>query len=322
MKLKLLLVMLGLMAGFWWATPARAFDIIYVCDPSVTSLTTPATLATSCATVSGGSLTIAGSVGGGTTIGGAMPTTGIAVCVSDGVNCRTPKLDGSDFLYVTLATGLDATNDHIDVAKINGVTVTMGNGVSGTGVQRFTLASDSTGNIATIGTSVTPGTAAGNLGKAEDGAHTSADVGVMALGVANEAGAAISGTDGDYTPIATDRAGNVFVRNTAANQWTYHEDSSNALTDTTVHASCGTGLYNYITSIVFSTNAATAASILFEDSTTTTILGPYYLEAVAGRGMNITFPGGKKQSTSATLVSVTTTGAIAHGLDVQGFCAP
>ena len=56
-----------------------------------------------------------------------------------------------------------------------------------------------------IGTA--PGTAATNLGKAEDAAHTSGDVGVMLLGVRNDADAARSGTDGDYTPLAVDSAG-------------------------------------------------------------------------------------------------------------------
>lgn len=38
-------------------------------------------------------------------------------------------------------------NSAVNVAQMNGVTVTMGNGVSGTGVQRVTIASDSTGVI-------------------------------------------------------------------------------------------------------------------------------------------------------------------------------
>lgn len=41
-----------------------------------------------------------------------------------------------------------AANSAVNVAQINGVTTTMGNGVSGTGVQRVTIASDSTGQIA------------------------------------------------------------------------------------------------------------------------------------------------------------------------------
>jgi hypothetical protein len=105
-----------------------------------------------------------------------------------------------------------------NVSQMNGVAVTMGNGASGTGVQRVTLASDSTGNIATIGTSVTPGTAAANLGKAEDAAHSTGDVGVMALSVRQNTAAATSGADGDYQPLITDTNGRLHVldQNSAA----------------------------------------------------------------------------------------------------------
>jgi len=40
-----------------------------------------------------------------------------------------------------------AANQSVNVAQINGVATTMGNGASGTGVQRVTIASDSTGTI-------------------------------------------------------------------------------------------------------------------------------------------------------------------------------
>lgn len=60
-------------------------------------------------------------------------------------------------------------------------------------------------------TDVVPGTAATNLGKAEDAAHASGDVGVMLLGVRNDANAAFVGTDLDYTPLAVDSAGNLQV---------------------------------------------------------------------------------------------------------------
>lgn len=43
--------------------------------------------------------------------------------------------------------------------------------------------------------------------KAEDAAHASGDLGMQILGVRNDALATRSGTDGDYTPIATDAAG-------------------------------------------------------------------------------------------------------------------
>lgn len=65
-------------------------------------------------------------------------------------------------------------------------------------------------------TSVIPGVGATNLGKAEDSVHTSGDVGVMELGVANEA-QTVFGSDGDYTPHATDTKGNtIIVGNVAA----------------------------------------------------------------------------------------------------------
>lgn len=59
-------------------------------------------------------------------------------------------------------------------------------------------------------TSLTPGTAADNLGKAEDAPHSTGDVGVMALGVANEANTTRC-ADGDYVPIAADTEGNARI---------------------------------------------------------------------------------------------------------------
>lgn len=100
-----------------------------------------------------------------------------------------------------------------------GVLGTTGNGVSGTGVQRVTLASDSTGvlatvstvtNVATIGTSVTPGTAAGNLGKAEDAIAGSGDTGVQMLGVRADTAAATA-ANGDYVPVLMDSIGRQWI---------------------------------------------------------------------------------------------------------------
>lgn len=59
-------------------------------------------------------------------------------------------------------------------------------------------------------TSIVPGTGATNLGKAEDAAHTTGDVGVMSLAVSNEANTARA-ADGDYLPMATDTEGNIRI---------------------------------------------------------------------------------------------------------------
>lgn len=59
-------------------------------------------------------------------------------------------------------------------------------------------------------TSITPGTSAANLGKAQDAAHTSGDVGVMALAV-HQSSAPSSLTDGDYVPLSINAAGELRV---------------------------------------------------------------------------------------------------------------
>lgn len=62
-------------------------------------------------------------------------------------NLRGANVNASNQLSVSL-DGSTATNISTNTAQMNGVTVSMGNGVSGTGVQRVTLASDSTGQVA------------------------------------------------------------------------------------------------------------------------------------------------------------------------------
>lgn len=51
------------------------------------------------------------------------------------------------------------------------------------------------------------------LVKAEDAGHTTADKGIMALAVRNDADAALSGTDLDYTPLAVTSAGILKTQN-------------------------------------------------------------------------------------------------------------
>lgn len=67
------------------------------------------------------------------------------------------------------------------------------------------------GTFAVQADSVIPGSGATNLGKAEDAAHSSGDVGVMALSVRQNTAAATSGADGDYQPLITDTNGRLHV---------------------------------------------------------------------------------------------------------------
>ena len=119
----------------------------------------------------------------------------------------------------------------------------------------------------------------------------------------------------DRTNAKGDLDGRIFMNDEHPRWWSYHEDSSNALTDASVAADPGDGFQVVITEIIFSTGAATACNIFFEEGSTK-VLGPWYLEAVAGRGLVWR---GKKHITASTAVTVTTSAAIAHGLDVQGY---
>ena len=126
-------------------------------------------------------------------------------------------------------------------------------------------------------------------------------------------------TESDATRLATDFDGTVFAHPHGPQIWNYHENSSSALTDASVHAAPGVGLSLYVTDIVCSTGAATAFNVFFEEGAST-VLGPYYLEAVAGRGVGLHFQTPKK-ITANTALTITTSAAIAHGIDVTGFTA-
>jgi len=125
--------------------------------------------------------------------------------------------------------------------------------------------------------------------------------------------------ENDATRIATDRDGTQFVHPHGPQIWSYHSNGSAALTDASVHAAPGAGLSLYVTSIVVSTGAATALNVFFEEGSTI-VLGPYYLEAVAGRGLALFFQVPKK-ITANTALTVTTSAAIAQCVDVMGFTA-
>lgn len=70
-------------------------------------------------------------------------------------------------------------------------------------------------NSGTI-TSLVPGSGATNLGKAEDAAHSSGDVGVFMLAVRQDTLASSTTTDGDYGAIKGDSTGAIYNRETQA----------------------------------------------------------------------------------------------------------
>jgi hypothetical protein len=88
--------------------------------------------------------------------------------------------------------------------------------VNSTGSLKTTVTSGSitvANEVDTNVLSVIPGTGATNLGKAEDGAHTTGDVGVMALAVRQNTQSDF-GADGDYVPLSVADDGGVRVSST------------------------------------------------------------------------------------------------------------
>ena len=127
----------------------------------------------------------------------------------------------------------------------------------------------------------------------------------------------IRATNLDRVNAIADSSGQQFVRVDSINIGSYHENSSSQLTDIVVRSAPGAGLSIYITDIIVSIGAATAFNIFF-DNGSFTILGPWYLEAVNGRGFAISFKSPKKNDANSPL-RVTTSAAIAHSIDVMYF---
>lgn len=159
-------------------------------------------------------------------------------------------------------------------------------------------------------------------GAAHDAAVTGAPllVGASAETAEDAAPANRVSADADVGRLSMDRDGALYVHPHGPQVWSYHENSAAALTDTVVHAAPGAGLSLYVTDIVVSTGAATAWNVFFEEGAST-VLGPYYLEATAGRGAVVRFFTPKK-ITPNTALTVTTSAAIAHSIEVCGWIAP
>lgn len=189
-----------------------------------------------------------------------------------------------------------AANSTVDLNKVGGTAVAVNNGAASAGTQRVTIANDSTGNIATIGTSVTPGTAAANLGKAEDAVHASGDTGVMGLTVRTDTAAALAGTTGDYQPQITDATGNTWVR----------EYYAPAYEDNTIQVAKVEQRFTYAqiaagqATTVVKSGAGFLHSITFNSAATATNVTTVY-DNTAGSGTIIAIPAATTATVPTTL---------------------
>ena len=183
-------------------------------------------------------------------------------------------------------------------------------------VKSGTVTTVSTVSAVTAVGTITPGVAATNLGKAEDAAHTSGDVGVMALAVRADT-LAPTGANGDYVPLLVDANGALWVSlgtkldpvNDSIMPYALAASFISAVTakievDTVIalFASAGGSLRNYVTSLLVTNSDATVGTLVEIRDGTTTVLWRGYA-APAGGGFACTFPVPLK-GTAATAINV------------------
>lgn len=126
--------------------------------------------------------------GGKLDVNASIDTTGLAT---------STKQDTGNTSLATIAGAVSATHVQVDVLTVPTVTVNA-------------HAVTNAGTFAVQSTSIVPGVAATNLGKAEDAVHASGDTGIMALGVVN-ANYATMAAEGDYAPFQLDQYGRLFT---------------------------------------------------------------------------------------------------------------
>ena len=251
----------------------------------------------------------------------------------DGVEGLLTTIDGDTGTLAVVGGGVEATAQRVTIASDStGVLSVDDNGgsltVDGTVTAAQATAANLNATVVGTGTfavqaALTAGTNTNEV--VGDVAHDAAAAGnpVLVCGVAQDTDDTAPpnrvSAESDAVRLATDRDGSVFVRPHGPQVWSYHENSSSALTDTSVHAAPGAGLSLYVTDIIVSTGAATALNFFLEEGAST-VFGPIYLEAVAGRGFCHRFATPKK-ITANTALTITTSAAIAHGIDITGFVA-
>ena len=208
---------------------------------------------------------------------GATDTGVLALATRDDALGALTPIEGDNVALRTDANGALWTHDDALDAALSGselqvdVVAALPAGTNNIGdidVLSIAAGDNNIGNVDIA--SIVSGTGATNLGKAEDGAHTSGDVGVMALAVRNDTpNAALAGTDLDYVPIAAYRTGAIRVappnEDFAAlggQQVKKYYTNAGAVTDGIVWSPAA-GARWYVTDIFI--NVSAAATITLED---------------------------------------------------------
>jgi hypothetical protein len=207
----------------------------------------------------------------------ALGTAGTAsadVITVQGIASMTAlKVDGSAVTQPISAAALPLpTGAATSAAQTTGNTSlgTIAGAVSGTEMQVDVVASlpAGTNNIGDVDVlSIVPGTGATNLGKAEDGAHTSGDVGVMSLGVRNDTMVDFSGADNDYTPFSVTPKGQVITANAPRGRKLHQKTTITSSTSETTVLTAAASTFHDVYGVIVTNTSATATEVTFKDAT-------------------------------------------------------
>jgi hypothetical protein len=228
----------------------------------------------------------------------------------DGVEALLTTIDADTSNLSVVGGGTEAAALRVTIANNStGVLSVDDNGgaltVDGTVTANLAAGTNNIGDVDVL--SVVPGTGATNLGKAEDAAHTTADVGVYMLGVRDTAPAAHSTTDGDYESIHVSDEGGVWSAEVASSQGgtavfrTLDADETEEDVKTSAGSVYGWFIYNDGAAEVYvKLYNATAANVTV-GSTTPVMTIP----VPAGSAANMAFSPGIRFDTAITIAATT-----------------
>lgn len=141
-----------------------------------------------------------------------------AVPASQSGTWNITNISGTISLPTNAATSAKQDTGNTSLSSIDGKLGSLGQKAM-TGSAPVVIASDQTAipasqsgtwNIGAISTSVTPGTAAANLGKAVDSAAGSTDTGILALAVRDDSLTVLTPVDNDYTQLRVNDNGRLW----------------------------------------------------------------------------------------------------------------
>lgn len=243
-----------------------------------------------------------------------VDASGVAVPVTDNSGSLTVDYATTGSGNATGALRVEIANNGTGLVGLNAGTNAIGKLAANSGVDIGDV------DVTTVGT-ITPGTAASSLGKAEDAGHASGDVGVMTLAVRNDALAAFAGTDLDYSPIAVESTGRQIYGLAPAAAMARGTATTTGTSSTSLIAASGNaGLKTYVTSVQISNSGSSFADITFQDGNGGTTIG--YGVAPASGGSIINFPIPLVTTANTALYFAASASSTTIKISAQGYLAP